>query len=228
MPVKKRVLDQMNITVNGVDLYYEKSGSGPAIILLHGNGESGKVFDKLVPQLETDFTVYNVDSRCQGRSGEASEISYELMAEDMAAFITALNIEKPIFYGFSDGGNVGLILAARHPGMLSKLIVSGANVLEIGVKRGIQGFFRLINRFKHDKVMEIMFHDPEISLQDLEKIDCPTLVLAGSKDMIEEWHTRDIAEHIPGSTLNIIPGEGHMSYIVHSPKLYGLIKDFIK
>lgn len=217
----------MNITANGVDLYYEKNGTGPAMILLHGNGEDGRIFDKLVPELQKDFTVFNVDGRCQGRSENVPQISYALMAEDMASFIKTLRIEKPIFYGFSDGGIVGLMLASRYPGLLSKLIVSGANITAAGVKPGITRFFRFLNFFLRSKVTEIMFHDPEIRPQDLKKIDCPTLVLAGSKDLIKEDHTRMIAALIPGSTLKILPGENHLSYVVHSPKLYGIISPFL-
>lgn len=58
----------MDCTVNGVRLHYEKSGAGPPVVLLHGNGESGEIFDKLTPALSITRTVYTLDSRCHGQS----------------------------------------------------------------------------------------------------------------------------------------------------------------
>lgn len=117
----------MYLSVNGIDLWYEKAGSGPAVVLLHGNTESSKIFGVLTEQLKHRFTVYAIDSRCHGKSTKTDEISYELMADDVAAFIEELRLEQPVLYGFSDGGIIGLILASKHPALLGKLMVSGAN-----------------------------------------------------------------------------------------------------
>ena len=117
----------MNIDVNHVNLYYEVYGSGHPVILVHGNGESHEIFDILSEKLKEDYTVYALDSRCHGRSEDTAKISYNLMAEDVIAFIEKLNIKKPVFYGFSDGGNVGLLIAVQKPDLLKELIISGAN-----------------------------------------------------------------------------------------------------
>ena len=50
------------------------------------------------------------------------------MCDDLIQFIKALDIEKPILYGFSDGGIIGILVAIKEPNLLSKLIVSGANI----------------------------------------------------------------------------------------------------
>ena len=55
-----------------------------------------------------------------------SEFHYSDMAEDVKCFIEALKLEKPVLYGFSDGGIVGLLVVSTYPGLLSRLIVSGA------------------------------------------------------------------------------------------------------
>ena len=85
----------MWITVNGVELYYQKTGQGSPVVLLHGNGESHRIFDVLIRQLATRHTVYAPDSRGQGRSQMGDGISYNQMARDTAAFIRALGLEKP-------------------------------------------------------------------------------------------------------------------------------------
>jgi pimeloyl-ACP methyl ester carboxylesterase len=117
-----------------ITLYYEKTGQGKPIILLHGNGENHKIFDELVLQLSREYTVYAIDSRGHGKSSKTKSLDYYRMAEDIAGFIKLLNIEKPILYGFSDGGILGLIIGFRYPQLLSKLIISGANIRPEGIK----------------------------------------------------------------------------------------------
>lgn len=214
--------------VHDITLYYEKSGQGTPIILLHGNGESHKIFDKLVPMLNTKYTVYAIDSRGHGKSSSAKELDYKLMAEDIVGFMKALHIEKPILYGFSDGGILGLIIASRYPDILSKLIISGANLNPNGVKLKFIKIFRLVYLLTRSSKYKLMLTQPDISDDELQKIKIETLVLAGSNDMIDEEHTKHIAESIPKSALKIIPGETHMSYVIDNKKLYGIIRPFLE
>ena len=72
----------MNVQVNGVILYYEKQGSGPPLVLLHGNGEDGRIFDRTAEVLAPHYTVYTIDSRCHGKSSRDVPLSYDLMAAD--------------------------------------------------------------------------------------------------------------------------------------------------
>ena len=72
-----------------------------------------------------------------------------------------------------------------------------------------------------------MLYEPNISLTELQRITIPVHVLAGEKDVIKLNHTKLIAENIKNSTLEIIPKENHGSYVVHSDKLYKIIKKYI-
>lgn len=71
-----------------------------------------------------------------------------------------------------------------------------------------------------------MLTEPHISKEQLQAIAIPTLVLAGSKDLVVEEDTRFIAENIPGATLKILEGEGHETYIVHKTKVAELILSY--
>ena len=214
----------MYINVNGVNLYYEVYGSGMPIILVHGNSETHQIFDVLIDKLKEDYKVYAVDSRCHGKSEKTKTISYDLMAEDMIEFIKKLKITKPIFYGISDGGIIGLLIAIKEPKLLSKLIVSGANLNPNGMSKSMLIVSKIGYFITRNKLFKMMIQEPNITIKDLEKIEVSTYILAGEKDVIKEEHTRLIAKNIKNSTLEIIPKENHSSYIVHSEKIYNIIK----
>lgn len=217
----------MIINVNNININYEVYGEGRPIILLHGNSESHKVFDKLIDGLKKDYKVYAIDSRCHGKSENVREISYDLMAGDVIEFIKALKIEKPILYGFSDGGIVGLLVAIKEPELLSKLIVSGANINPNGLKNINLILYKIGYFFSKNKLVRMMLKEPDIKPTELKNIKIPTYVLAGEKDIIKKEHTKLIADNIPNSTLEIIKNENHGSYIVHSDKIYYIIKKYI-
>ena len=215
----------MFITVNGVELYYDKAGEGRPLLLVHGNSEDHTIFNEAVALLKQSFTCYAVYSRNHGRSGAAAELHYEDMAADMIAFMEALELEDVIFYGFSDGGIIGL-LAAAECRRITTLITSGANLTPKGVKGSLKLLVKVMNRFKPDPKLAMMLNEPHIGDELLGRIQVPTLVLAGSRDLVKESETRHIAAAIPGARLHILDGEGHGSYIVHKEKIARLIMDF--
>jgi pimeloyl-ACP methyl ester carboxylesterase len=216
----------MTIHVNDVDLFYEKTGSGQPFILTHGNGENHEIFDKIINLLSEKFCVYAVDTRGHGKSGKTNEYNYQDIANDFVEFIKQLGLVKPVFYGFSDGGIAGIIMASQHPDLLDKLIVSGANLTPDGLKSKWMFLIRIIYFFTRNKKIKMIISQPNINDCELRKIKTPTLVLAGQQDMIKEKHTLHIAEQIQNSKLKIIEGENHGSYIIHSAKLFEFIKDF--
>jgi pimeloyl-ACP methyl ester carboxylesterase len=203
--------------VRGIDLFYEKCGSGRPLLLVHGNGEDHTIFHEGVNLLKDRFTCYAIDSRCHGSSTVTDELHYQDMADDLVAFMEQLDLSNVLFYGFSDGGILGL-LAAMKTDRITALVTSGANVTPDGVKPLLKTVFRVINLIRPDDKLELMLKEPHITAEDLAKIRAKTLVLAGEKDVVTEKETEFIAENIPGAELHIIPSEGHGSYIVHSEK----------
>ena len=214
----------MNAHVNGIDLFYEKTGTGRPLVMVHGNGEDHTIFDEAVEVLKDRFTCYCVDSRGHGQSTQVGELHYLDMADDMSALLEALDLSDTVFYGFSDGGIIGL-LAAAECGRISTLIVSGANLNPKGVKPSLRMLFRILYLLKRDPKIRLM-RETDIRDEELRKILAKTLVLAGSGDLVVEKQTRHIAETIPGAELRILEGEDHGSYIVHSPKIGEIIRAF--
>ena len=217
----------MYITVNGVRLYYEKTGAGRPLVMVHCNSTDHKIFRKSARMLSEHFTVYCPDSRDHGKSEKVKTLHYEDMAEDMVQFIMALGLEKPVFYGFSDGGIIGLILASTHPDLLSALIVSGASLNPDSTKELPMKFFKLWSHVDRSDKMRIMLREPDITDDMLRSIAVPAFVTAGEKDVIKESHTRHIAETIPGASLKIFPGAGHTGYIMRSRKIADYILSVI-
>lgn len=209
----------MFLNTGKIKLYYKKAGCGKPLIMLHGNGEDHKIFDKAVQILKNHYTVYTIDSRDHGKSGKVNELHYEDMADDIYDFITMLDIEKPIVYGFSDGGIIALILAVKHQNNLSKIIVSGVNAAPNGLKTIHILTYKISYFFHKNSKVKMMLNEPNITDNMLKSIKIPAIITAGSNDMIKQNHMKHIAECIPNSTFTVFRNELHGSYIVNSTKI---------
>lgn len=209
----------MFLNANGNRLHYEKIGNGQALILVHGNGEDLTIFRESVMLLQHSFTVYSIDLAGHGKSYRPEKLHYGSYVLDIYAFIHELNIEKPVFYGFSDGGIVGILLASKYPNILSKLIVSGANMDPLGLNWLVRSGMKLKYIFTKSDKTRLMLTEPSISAEDLSRISIPTFITAGQFDVIRPAHTRVIAENIKGSQLDIFKHQTHGSYVVHSDKI---------
>ena len=216
------------ISVNGVNIYYEVAGEGSPVILLHGNGGSHKDLSAEIEQLtEAGYRVYAPDSRGQGQSSSAPEYHYADMADDVFLLIREWNLEKPALYGWSDGGIIGLLTEIRHPGTLSALAISGANVSPDGLEDSFLQPLRFVSSVA-GSLTQMILNEPDISEEELASIRIPVLVTAGSHDIIKREHTEMIARSIPNAKLMILEGESHGSYIVGSRKMGDLLLSFLK
>ena len=207
-------------------LCYFSEGSGRPVVLLHGNGESHEIFSIMIKQLlEAGYQVIAPDSPGQGANEPLTEYHYADMADRIYQFMKELGLEKPVLYGFSDGGIIALMIAINHPGELSALAVSGANLSPAGLE---PSFIKEYEDKQDDPLVKLMFSEPDIDPADLQKIDIPVLVTAGSEDLILPSETQKIADHIPNSTLAILEGEEHGSYIEDSEMMGALLVEFLK
>jgi len=218
----------MRIRANSIDIHYEVDGNGPPVILLHGNGEDHRIFDKLVDELKKEHEVFSIDSRGHGESSEVDNFHYSDMAEDVVSFIKELKINKPLLYGFSDGGVIGIMLTAEHPELLSGLIASGVNLTPKDLKLWFRSMIKIQYTFKRDPMLKLMLDEPNISEEELRKIKIPVLITVAEKDIVTVSHAKFIADTIHNGRLIVVPKEDHGSYIIHSEKLFPLISDFIK
>jgi pimeloyl-ACP methyl ester carboxylesterase len=110
--------------VNGLNMYYEIHGSGEPLILLHGGVGAIEMFGEVLPLLAEGRRVVAVDLQAHGRTADIDRpLSYEMMADDIAALIGHLGLEKADVMGYSLGGGVALQTAIRHPEVVRKLVL---------------------------------------------------------------------------------------------------------
>ena len=215
------------VEANGQRLHYAAAGAGRPVVLVHGNGESHDLFDVEIGQLSrAGYRVYAPDSRGHGANGRLDEYHYADMAEDMFQMIRALGLEKPFFYGHSDGGIIGLLLSSRHPGTLGAMAVSGANLSPEGLDPKLLEELAAGNARHPDPLVTLMLTEPHITPRELESIEIPVLVTAGEHDLVLPEETRRIASHLPRGHLRIIEGADHGSYIANSEVMGRLLLDF--
>ena len=115
------------VDVNGMSMYYEECGEGPPVVLMHGGMGSSLRMRPAAEILSSRYRVITPDSRAHGRSNNPSgELSYAVMADDIAALIEMLDLDRPFVGGWSDGGQVALEIGMRYPDVSRGLIVAGA------------------------------------------------------------------------------------------------------
>lgn len=217
-----------SVNVDGVTLHYEVAGEGRPVVLVHGNGEDHHIFDVGIDQLvKAGYKVYAPDSRGHGANKPLPEYHYSDMAEDFYQFIRAMNLEKPAFYGFSDGGIIGLLLISAHPDSIGALAISGTNLSPEGLDPSFAEEYSAMNEEMNDPLITLMLSEPHIDPEELKKIKIPVLVTAGENDLILRSETEKIADLIPDSTLVILEGEDHGSYIVNNETMGRLLIDFL-
>ena len=192
------------------------------VVMLHGNGEDRSIFYNNVEAVCCDNYCILVDSRAHGKSTAGSEeLTIDLMSEDISKLCDLLNIGKFMLVGFSDGGNVAITYAIRHPERLSHLVVAGANINPSGLKMTTRlSIFTkyLLSKPSQNKnneakrkfmLLNLMVNHPHISPRLLKNIVCKTLVIEGKRDVIKPSHTKLISDLIPNSKHVTIPDSGH-------------------
>ncbi len=112
--------------VNQLEIYYQDQGEGRPLILLHGATDTHALWDPFLNILSQTYWVITPDSRGHGQTlGPIADLSYRLLADDLAGLIKALGLEKPYIFGYSDGGQAALDFGIRYPDLAGALILGG-------------------------------------------------------------------------------------------------------
>jgi pimeloyl-ACP methyl ester carboxylesterase len=125
------------ITINGIRIRYIKAGQGPNLVLLHTLRTQLDIFQKVVPDLSMNFTVYALDYPGHGYS-DIPETEYipELFVTTVEKFLDELDIKNTTLAGISIGGSIPLLIAAKHNPRVKKVI--SINPYDYGNGRGVE------------------------------------------------------------------------------------------
>lgn len=115
-----------HVNVNGMRMYYEVSGSGSPLVVLHGGYMNIPSMGTIIPKLARTHRVYAPELQGHGRTTDIDRpITYQNLADDVAAFMNAVGLQKADIFGYSMGAITGLRLAIRHPEKVNKLVFAG-------------------------------------------------------------------------------------------------------
>jgi pimeloyl-ACP methyl ester carboxylesterase len=210
--------------VNGINLYYETHGSGRPLILLHGGLGSGEMFGPVLPALAERHQVIAVDLQGHGRTADIDRpIDIRLMADDIAALIDHLGLDRPDLVGYSLGGGVALQTAVKYPAKVGRLVAASVYLRPDAVDpalRAQQGqvnaaaaefmkdtpMFQLYQRVAPrpedfprllDKLGELMSKDYDYT-EDVRGLQVPTLIVASDADQAPPSHYAEIFKLLDG------------------------------
>lgn len=223
-----------------IELYYQEKGCGEPFIFLHGNGEDGSYFKNQIEYFQHNFRVIALDTRGHGKSPRGTEpFTIEQFSCDLYDFMTAHQISNAVILGFSDGANIAMKFAAKHPEMVKALILNGGNLNSKGVKRTtqipIELGYKIAKHFaekspeakNNAEMLGLMVNEPNIEPAELCKITPPTLIICGTNDMIKKSHTEQIAQNLPNAKLIFIKGN-HFIANKRPAEFNRAIEDFLK
>lgn len=223
--------------VNGFSMIYETSGLGCPILFIPGALGSGKIdFRDQLPWFSQTFRVIAPDPRGYGESRPPERDYpldfYQRDAKDMLALMTGLGHDKFSIAGWSDGANIGVLIAAGCPERVHRLVIWGGNshltaeeLIAFQSMRSISSWspraadaMRQIYGASLDALwdryvagLEALYSaGGEIYRSQLNRVKCPTLILHGEKDpLVPSFHPRTIHQGIQGSMLHVFPEGKH-------------------
>lgn len=220
--------------------YYIEQGTGYPFILLHGNGEDSSYFSNQINEFSLLYHVFAIDTRGHGKTDRGNApFTIRQFADDLMEFMDSHKIDRANILGFSDGANIAMIFAIKYPDRVNKLILNGGNLNAKGIKRTVQVpieiGYKMASLFsgkslqarENAEMLGLMVNEPDIAVDDLAKIQAVTLVIAGTKDMVKEEHTRLIAKSISNAKLQFIKGN-HFIANKNPIEFNHAISDFLK
>ena len=209
-----------------IELNYREAGEGYPLILLHGNGEDSGHFRHQLDFFSTKgYRVIAIDTRGQGESPRGTApFTYEQFANDLESFMDEHGLFRADILGFSDGAITALLFALTRPERVTKLILNGANLDPEGIvepiRKKIVSKAEQFEKAKDESPeamaryenFELMAKHPSIDPKELSKVECPTLVIVGTNDLIDAAHTELIYRSLPNAELVFVQGDHFIAY----------------
>jgi pimeloyl-ACP methyl ester carboxylesterase len=234
--------------VNGLKMYYELHGTGKPLVVLHG----AFGWAMTPPALARNRQLIAVELQGHGHTANIDRpLTVESMADDVAALIKHLKIERADLFGYSMGGVVALAVTIRHPDVVGKVAINGSyygKIEDAFEPQGLKQFKSLppdfappILKNHYDQVAPDPKQWPALvanvkkmgmtfqgfSRQDLKSIKAPVLITLGDHDGVRLEHAVEMFRLIPNARLAVFPGADHSLLLLHPDKLLPTIVSFL-
>ncbi|HET9597065.1 MAG TPA: alpha/beta fold hydrolase [Anaeromyxobacteraceae bacterium] len=240
--------------VNGLRLYHEVHGpeGGTPIVLLHGGDPAIETsWERILPALARRHRVIAFDQQGHGRTADVDRpFTFEGSADDAAALLEYLKVARADLVGFSNGANVAMQVAIRHPRAVRRLVVASGMVKRAGLRpefwEGMRSAKledmpphfadvyrrtsphpdRLPSYFRKSVDRMLGFRDwPDSALRS---ISAPALVVIGDADIVLPEHALEMARLLPRAGLAILPVTSHQAVVEdHADWLVSMIEAFL-
>jgi pimeloyl-ACP methyl ester carboxylesterase len=242
------------LPVRGSQVYYEISGEGEPLLLLHGGFGTVEDFAFQTPELAKHFKVVAFERPGHGRSADDGEpFSFNRMTDYTIDFMDSLGLKAANLVGWSDGAALALLVAIARPDLVKRIVSVGGffdtgNLTERDkdwLKAATPESFRkavpeVVKRYEElapdgpahfpivfEKTVRMWLNEPNIRKEELAKIVAPTLVMAGDKESIPQEHTLELFRSIKNSQLCILPASTHFLLSENSTKANRTILEFL-
>ncbi len=217
--------------VNGLNMYYEIQGRGSIpLVLIHGGGSTIETsFGNIMPLFSGHCKVIAVELQAHGRTNDRdAPESFEQDADDVAALLKYLKVDKANFLGFSNGGSTVVQIAIRHPEMVNKIVVIAGAYKRDGFITGFFDGFKNVTlanmpgalkeaylKVAPDKNhLQVMFDKDVARMEtfkdwdddDLRSIKAPALFMVADRDVITIEHTAQMSRLVQRAQLVVLPG----------------------
>jgi pimeloyl-ACP methyl ester carboxylesterase len=236
------------VAIRGQPTWVDRTGKGAPVLLLHGGFTNCDGLADVFASLADDYELIAFDRRGHGRTADTdAPFHYEDMADETIGVLEHVGGDAAHLVGYSDGGNVALLVALRRPDLVRSLVLIGSNYHHDGVVPGtfddldaefvdflLPGYAeRSPDGADHfpavvAKGLDMIQHEPTLTEADLARIPMPALVLVGDDDATTPAHTLSLYESLRAGQLAVVPGASHLVPYEKSALVAQLVAEFLR
>jgi pimeloyl-ACP methyl ester carboxylesterase len=217
--------------VNGIKMYYEVHGEGKPIVLLHGSYMSIPLnWSDMIPQLAKNHKIIAVELQGHGRTADTDRpFTYTTLADDIAALLKQLKVDKTDILGYSFGATVGLQFAIKYPALTNKLVfISSVYKLDGWIKAARDLFPTIVPEFFEHTPLKTQYDSLapdkghwkqfvnkltkfdatpfDLGADNVKSLKCPVLLIKGDNDGVELNHVADMYTLLGGGVFGDMAG----------------------
>jgi pimeloyl-ACP methyl ester carboxylesterase len=242
--------------IDGLPLWYEEHGdpAGPPLVALHGGAVTfGASFGDVLPWLADGRRVIGVELQGHGHTPDTGRaMSINRFADDVAALLDHLGIERADLWGFSLGALTATGVAVRHPSKVRRLVLAAVNIRPDGYHpeitapeqddprlpteeefAGWQAAYEAVAPNPDDFLpfverLQPVVHDWTGWTDDeVRSIAAPTLLVIGDRDFVRLDHAAEMLDLFPDCRLAVLPRTNHTEVMQRSEQLRTLVGPFL-